>query len=167
MILAAISGCQLLDKSYQAEPPGHIKAEVFLEKGEYAYRAGELDEAEVFFTQALEFDPVNEQAFYRLGNIFFRKKDLKKSAQYFSKVVSLNPKNSKAHYNLGTIHLMFAEEHMKFFAATVSRDYDQSKVSKLLGDLNEFSSASKKNEGSKKTQSNESLDKIVNLIESN
>lgn len=162
-----LTGCQALNLSKDTEPPGFLQAESFLKKGEHAYKAGELEKAEAHFLQALKFDPKSEQALYRLGNISFRKKDLKRAGEYFSKVVSLNPKNSKAHYNLGTIHLILAEEHMKFFAATISRDYDLTKVSKLLGDLSEFSSASRKPMGAKKVQSNENLDKLVNLIESN
>lgn len=165
-LLAVLSGCQSLSVGVEQKAvPDFIQVEQFVSQGEAAYRKGELEKARSFFERAIALDIEDEQSNYRLGNIYFRNGDLKKSAHHFSKVVSKNPQNAKAHYNLGTIHLMFAENHMKFFTASAPRDFDISNVSKLLGDLDEFSSGGSKAKQSAAPVSAE-LDKLVNLIES-
>ncbi|MCG8314434.1 MAG: tetratricopeptide repeat protein [Pseudomonadales bacterium] len=170
LILAlTITGCQSTKVIHGDEIPIELKVEHLLTKAEAEYKAGELKEAELLFKEVLKLDGKDEQALYRLGNIAFRKGDQKSSAQYFTKVVAINPKNAKAHYNLGTIHLMYAEEHMKFFTATAPRDFDISGVSTLLGQLNEFSAgeSTPSNSGDGVSdEKNENLDKLVNLIES-
>ena len=172
LFLVLISGCQTAPQGFKrsGEVPKFVQLEQVLNEAESAYRLGKYDKAEELFSKAIEIQPNSEQANYRLGSLNFKKKNLKKSAQYFSKVVLVNPKNAKAHYNLGTIHLMFAEEHMRFFAATAPRDFDISKVSTLLGDLNKFSSRDDQKKAKKFSSvstGTDKLDKLVNLIEKN
>lgn len=166
LVASVMSGCQSLSLKDEKELPEFVKVEQLVSKGEAAYQNGKLDVAENLFIEASKLDPTDEQSNYRLGNIYFKKGGFKKSAQYFSKVVAINPQNAKAHYNLGTIHLMFAENHMKFFTATAPRDFDISEVSKLLGDLDEFSSKKGKTKRDVAPSNNSKLDKLVNLIES-
>ena len=163
----SLAGCQsLTSMSTIQEAPPFIKVEQLVSKGEAAYRKGNLDVAEGFFLEAIKLDNKDEQSNYRLGNIYFKNGHLKKSASYFSKVVTINPRNAKAHYNLGTIHLMFAENHMKFFTAKAPREFDISRVSKLLGDLDEFSSKNAKSKPKSEPSNKSKLDKLSSLIES-
>ncbi len=106
--------------------------------GEGYYKEGELDKAKAEFAGMLELKEDEENALYRLGTIAFKQREFDLSATYFSKAIEANPKNKKAHYNLANIRLMQAENHFKYYAALVDKDTDLTKVSKLIVDINSF-----------------------------
>ncbi len=140
-----LSGCAF-------NPTNEVKSEVqarqqlaealkaHYEKGETLYKAGQLDEARAEFQAMLDIKADEPEALYRLGTIAFKQRRFDESASYFESVVETEPKNYKAHYNLASIRLMQAENHFKYYAALVDPDTDLAKVSKLMADIDRFTS---------------------------
>ena len=110
------------------------------ELGERYYQEGKLALAASEYRAMLDLRPQDENALYRLGNIAFKEGNADKSAQFFEKVIEANPRNAKAHYNLASIRLMQSQNHFKYYAALAGKGVDLSKVSTLLGNIDEFTS---------------------------
>lgn len=108
--------------------------------GERYYQEDKLALAASEYRAMLELRPQDENALYRLGNIAFKEGNADKSAEFFEKVIGVNPRNAKAHYNLASIRLMQSQNHFKYYAALAGKGADLSKVSTLLGDIDEFTS---------------------------
>jgi len=113
---------------------------------EAQYQAGQLDAARNSFQQMLELRPDDPHVHYRLGTIAFRQGQYEESARQFEATIQADPKYYKAHYNLASIRLMQAENHFKYYAALVGPDTDISKVSRLIADLDSFTSHKEKSE---------------------
>ena len=111
---------------------------------EQLYSDGNFDAAEKLFLEIEKVGFSNPQVLYRLGNIYYRKGDVGKAAGYFESVIKIDPRNPKAHFNLATIRLMQAEDHFKYYIATVDPKTEIDRLSTLIGAIEEYASSDKK-----------------------
>lgn len=140
--LLICSGCASIDFGTGGQSEA-AKSELLIEKAEHAYTAGNLDESQKLYQEVQAMSPNNGQVSYRLGTIAFRKGEPEIAAKHFEEVVKLNPRDSKAHYNLATIRLMQAENHFKYFVATVDPKADVSQLTILMGAIEQFANSNK------------------------
>jgi len=63
---------------------------------------GELDEAVLHYSKALQIDPNYINAHHNLGYAFYRQKNYKDAIYHYNEALRLNPNYAKAHNNLGT-----------------------------------------------------------------
>jgi len=106
---------------------------------ESLYQKKQFAKAKMAFEKVIELHKTAYHAHYRLGNIAFREKKLVEAENHFERVIKLNPRLSKAYYNLAVIHLIQAEDHFKFYTATLESDAEIDHVVRLLQDINRFS----------------------------
>ena len=144
--------------STSIESERNAKLKQLYEKGEESYSSGDLEGAKLAFKEMLTVAPRDETALYRLGTIAFKQGAFAESAMLFEQVIEVNPRNGKAQYNLASIRLMQAENHFKYYAALAGRGANLDKITKLLGDIDEFASAHKVR------SPNSSLDEIAGAL---
>lgn len=78
--------------------------EQLMNDGFICLNAGELDEAENLFRQALEKKPNLHNALYALGIIYLRKLDFNKAQEYFKKTLAVKPDYIDVHNYLGVVY---------------------------------------------------------------
>lgn len=139
-VLVLLSGCvSLVGKENAAD----VQADK-IKVAEQLYSDGNFDAAEKLFIEIDGDGSSNAQVLYRLGNIYYRKGDVGKAASYFESVIKIDPRNPKAHFNLATIRLMQAEEHFKYYVATVDPKTEIDRLSTLIGAIEEYASSDNK-----------------------
>jgi len=72
------------------------------ELGNALVQQGELDEAVLHYSKALQTDPNYINAHNNLGYAFYRQGNYKDAIYHYNEALRLNPKYAKAHNNLGT-----------------------------------------------------------------
>lgn len=138
--LFLLSGCVSLGSR---ENNADVQAEK-IKVAEQSYSDGNFDAAEKLFKEIERDGFGNAPVLYRLGNLYYRKGDVGKAAAYFESVIKIDPRNPKAHFNLATIRLMQAEEHFKYYVATVDPKTEIDRLSTLIGAIEEYASSDKK-----------------------
>lgn len=98
----AITICPLCGKTLDRE-----KAFIsFVEKGDAAEEAGEIERAIINYNKALTYSQGNEQIYLKLGNLYFKIND-KNAANMYFKVLQFNFYNDYAHNMLITLYSRF------------------------------------------------------------
>lgn len=133
--LVCISACSL---SPESSDSAVVSVDADVQQAEKIYADGNLELAEGMMNAVLKKDPEHPQALYRLGTISFKKGDVERAAVLFEKSLKSDPRNAKAQFNLATIRLQQAEEHFKFYVATADPKTDISRISTLLGAIEEY-----------------------------
>ncbi len=173
-IMLILSGCSTLSKDrFGKESSRELmeKASSALEEADRHYRAGNLDTAEALYLDIVKEDQNSADALYRLGNISFKRGDYQAASGYFSRSIDSLPRNAKAHYNLAVTYLTLAEQHFKYYAATVPEGTGIENVSDILADIYEFASFRGKDgqsqqQGGTGGSSNGSADGALDALES-
>ena len=78
-------------------------AEMF-ERGNSAYRKGNLDQAIADYTKAIELDPQYAKAYYNRGNAYSAKGNLDQAIADYTQVIGLEPQSVTAYYNRGLVY---------------------------------------------------------------
>lgn len=76
-----------------------------LKAGNDFYNGGDLNSAISAYTQAIELNPANIEAYVYRGGAFGNLKEYKRAAADFTRAIQLDNKNSSAHYGLGAAYL--------------------------------------------------------------
>ncbi len=134
------------------KPSLKVNLKTQLNMADQYYRNGELSLAEKAYLEALGLDDSQPIIYYRLGNISFRKKQYQQASHYFMKSLELSPRNAKAHYNLAVTFLSLSEQYFKYYSATLPPDANTSRVTRLLGHIDEFASQKEKDKVSKNSK---------------
>ncbi|MEN8007629.1 MAG: tetratricopeptide repeat protein [Candidatus Krumholzibacteriota bacterium] len=79
------------------------RAETMGDRTQYQER---IDQANKFYTMALDIDPSDEKARCNLGSLYLRQRRTTEAMAEFKKALEYNPESSLAHYNIA---IMFAE----------------------------------------------------------
>jgi len=74
-----------------------------------------FDSAKVYYSKALELNPVNYEAFCHFGNLLKVQLKTKKAIEYYDKAIELNPKYSDAYYFRGIC---------KWYLDSINEKYD-------------------------------------------
>lgn len=138
--LVLLSGCVSMGGKVNSPDVQAEKIKV----AEQLYTDGNFNAAEKLFIEIEKEGFSNSQVLYRLGNICYRKGEVGKAAGYFESVIKIDPRNPKAHFNLATIRLMQAEDHFKYYIATVDPKTEIDRLSTLIGAIEEYASSDKK-----------------------
>lgn len=107
-------------------------------KAELAYQSGQYEKSAGLWQQVIDLDPTNVKALYRMGNANFRLGNTELARNFYEKTVEVSPRHSKAHYNLAVINLFLAEQHFKFYSATVDPSADLGNITDMLGEISRF-----------------------------
>jgi tetratricopeptide (TPR) repeat protein len=106
-----------------------VKKSYYLDHADRLYDAGQLDQAEVEYLNALRADPRNPVAMGRLGQIYFQEGRFQKAAPYLYNGCRLDTNNLDLHLKLAQIYLavgMLKEAHNEagYVLDRDSRDYE-------------------------------------------
>jgi len=77
--------------------------EILLNLGYASFEDGNLEEAETYFTKAIEIDSTDERPFFLRGLVYKRLGQIENAISDFSTTVKLNPNNDSAHFLKGTL----------------------------------------------------------------
>lgn len=93
-----------------------VTEESYLVLGNISAGRKDLDQAQIYFTKALELNPASGDATYSLANIFFFKKDYRRAIELYQQALALGSMSGDTYLNLG----------MAFFYL---KDYEKAKSS--------------------------------------
>lgn len=145
LLMLSIGGCStslLKDRFSGNQETGKTETNAQLQtEANRLYKAGDLDSAEQKYLELIKINAKDSHALYRLGNIAFKRGRLKEAVEFFSQTIEVSPRSQKAQYNLAITYLTLSEQHFKFFSSMVDGNTDLTKVSQILKDIYEFSSA--------------------------
>lgn len=101
----------------------HINEEEILREGIDCYERGEFKKARIHFTDIVEVNGKNAQAFFYLANIFHMRGEIGKAIKAFNKVLSLDPSHTDAAISLSVLYNDIGryEEAKKVFAKANER----------------------------------------------
>lgn len=137
----AIAGCSMLGVSKGA-PDASASFQEEINEAERFYAEGNFVEAKKLLNKInTESELKDANVLYRLGTIAFKESDINLAAEYFESAIKQNPRSPKAHFNLATIRLMQAEEHFKYYVATVDPKADINDISMLIGAIENYASS--------------------------
>jgi tetratricopeptide (TPR) repeat protein len=81
------------------------RAQQQFDSGTEAYKAGALDEAEIFLQQAIALDPTLKHAFNGLGNLYYQREAYEPALSMYQKALDLDPDYITARNNLGNTYM--------------------------------------------------------------
>jgi tetratricopeptide (TPR) repeat protein len=105
--LAAQGGSEQLPLDWSAPTPDrelNSKAQVFVDRGNAAYRARNFVIAVLNYSELIKLKPNDPRAHYNRGNAYFKLNDLMHALDDFSQVVALDPTFYLAFMNRGNIY---------------------------------------------------------------
>lgn len=136
-----VTGCAMLGVSKGAKDASASFQEE-IGDAERLYAEGNFVEAKKLLIKVnTESASKDANVLYRLGTIAFKESDINLAAEYFESAIKQNPRSPKAHFNLATIRLMQAEEHFKYYVATVDPKADINDISTLIGAIESYASS--------------------------
>jgi len=126
-LLLALSSVMLIFMLLNLKNPGHkgMEAERSYNLGVLYTETGSYQEAEKYFTQAIDLKPSDHMIYFGLANVYYLKNDITKAAELYEKVIELSPNFLDAYFNLGLVYqekgkLKEAEE---FFNKVIDFDF--------------------------------------------
>jgi tetratricopeptide (TPR) repeat protein len=84
-------------------PPADASIEALWSRGEAAFNAGDLDEAQRLFDVALSSDERRARSWNYVGGVHFAQGDLSRALTEFRTALELDPLDVRVHNNLGTV----------------------------------------------------------------
>lgn len=97
-LAAALSGLFVADAD--ADATSSLLAQAYQQ-----WSAGQLDQAQRTYEQAIKTNPRSVEAHMKLAGLFITRKDYAASTKQYQRAISLDPKNAKAWMGLGIAYL--------------------------------------------------------------
>ncbi|MEK7310135.1 MAG: tetratricopeptide repeat protein [Planctomycetota bacterium] len=95
--------------------PQERRAELMLDQGYKHFKQGKTDLAIEEYTQAIELDPQNAEAYYRRGNVYLQQRDTTPALADFDEAIKIDPKKATAYAGRGRAYL-YLNDHPKCIA---------------------------------------------------
>lgn len=77
-----------------------------------AYKQGDWQTAESYYSQLTEVTPENSEAWLRMGNMRLRQNNVTGAVDAYQAAAGKQDSDAKSHYNLGTSYIILARESL-------------------------------------------------------